>query len=118
MFLPAYLAWAFFIAGGFVAMDGLLKRMLQLGLSEFWQKSMSRFLPLMFILLALGLNWRWVDLSKTDSFILFAKDMLYQRRIPFGRHCPLVVGCGVGILPGGRGPTPRSFDRQPLHDRM
>jgi hypothetical protein len=76
MFLPAYLAWAVFIAGGFVAMQALFKRMVNLGLPELWQKSISRLLPLTFVLLALALNWRWVDMSKTDNFVSFAENML------------------------------------------
>jgi hypothetical protein len=76
MFLPAYLAWAVFIAGGFVAMQALFKRMVRLGLPELWQKSISRLLPLTFVLLALALNWRWVDMSKEDNYALFAKEFL------------------------------------------
>jgi len=34
MFLPAYLAWAVFLAGGFVALEKLIERTLDLGLSE------------------------------------------------------------------------------------
>lgn len=76
MFLPAYLAWAFFIAGGVMVMDRLFKWIFGSGLPELWQMSMRRFLPLAFVLLALSLNWRWVDLSQSDSFISFSKDML------------------------------------------
>ena len=76
MFLPAYLVWAVFIAGGLKVFDKLLERTLDWDLPELWRKNTGRILPVMFILLGLSLNWRWVDMSKADGFSLFAKGMI------------------------------------------
>jgi hypothetical protein len=76
MFLPAYLTWAVFLAGGFAALEKLVERAFDPGLTELWSKKLWRLLPVAIILLTLGLNWRWVDLSKTDGYAFFAEDML------------------------------------------
>jgi len=76
MFLPAYLVWAVFLAGGISVIQSWVERMLDLNLSGTWQKNAGWSLPVLFILLALPLNWRWVDMSKADSYTLFAKDMM------------------------------------------
>jgi len=67
MFLPAYLIWAVFLAGGILVLQGWIERMLDPGLPALWKKEVGRILPIMFVLLALTLNWRWVDLSKADN---------------------------------------------------
>ena len=77
MFLPAYLAWAVFIAGGVSVLDQWICRILAPGLPALWQKNVGRVLPVIFILLGLVLNWRWVDLSRVDSYSLFAEDILF-----------------------------------------
>lgn len=76
MFLPAYLVWAVFITGGFKALDKLLERTLDWGVPELWRKNTRRILPVIFALLGLSLNWRWVDMSKADGFSLFADGMI------------------------------------------
>ena len=76
MFLPAYLVWAVFIAGGFEAFDKLLEYIRDWGLPELWGKNIGRILPIVFALLGLSLNWPWVDMSKADSLSLFAKGMI------------------------------------------
>ena len=76
MFLPAYLAWAVFVAGGVLVLDKWISRILAPGLLAPWQENVGRALPVIFILLGLVLNWRWVDLSKADNYSLFAEDML------------------------------------------
>jgi hypothetical protein len=76
MFLPAYLIWAVFVAGGISLVDKSIEQALELGLPETWLKNVGRILPVTFILLGLILNWRWVDLSKTDSFAVFAEELL------------------------------------------
>ncbi|MBN1452631.1 MAG: DUF2723 domain-containing protein [Anaerolineales bacterium] len=76
MFLPAYLAWAVFVAGGFSALGRLIERALAPGLPALWQKNAGRILPVTFLLLGLVLNWRWVDLSKADNYSVFAEEMM------------------------------------------
>jgi len=76
MFLPAYLAWAVFVAGGISVLARWIERLLVPGSPALWQKNVGRILPVVLILLTLTLNWRWVDLSKTDSFALFAQDLM------------------------------------------
>lgn len=76
MFLPAYLAWAVFVAGGISVLAKLTERLLASGYPGPWRENAGRVLPVAFILLAVALNWRWVDLSKTDSFATFAQDLM------------------------------------------
>jgi len=76
MFLPAYLVWGVFLAEGISVLRGWIERTLNLGLSGIWQKNIGLALPVMCILLALPLNWRWVDLSKADNYTVFAKEMM------------------------------------------
>jgi hypothetical protein len=76
MFLPAYLVWAVFVAAGFTAAASLLKRYQDKGLFDAWTGRMIRALPVLFILLGLGLNWRWVDMSRSNGYALFAVEMM------------------------------------------
>lgn len=76
MFLPAYMVWAVFVAGGFTAVNDFIKRSQEKGLLEAWAPKMVRALPVLFILLGLSLNWRWVDLSKADGFELLANQIM------------------------------------------
>jgi hypothetical protein len=78
MFLPAYVVWAVFVAGGFAGADSLLKRFQSAGLFDARMAKMARALPILFILLGLGLNWRWVDMSQTDGYTLFAREMMSE----------------------------------------
>ncbi len=76
MFLPAYLIWAVFVAAGLSAADRFLKRHQAGGWFDTkWRKAVS-VLPVLFILLGLGLNWRWVDISQADGYALFADQMM------------------------------------------
>jgi hypothetical protein len=76
MFLPAYLIWAVFVAAGLTAADRFLKRYQAGGWFDAkWRKAVS-VLPVLFILLGLGLNWRWVDMSQADGYALFADQMM------------------------------------------
>ena len=76
MFLPAYLVWGVFLGGGISLLQSWLERTLDPGLTGNWQKNVGRSLPIMLVLLALPLNWRWVDLSKADNYTLFAKEIM------------------------------------------
>ena len=76
MFLPAYLVWVVFLAAGFTAGEGLIERSFKRFMFGPRWVEMARLLPIMFILLGLGLNWRWVDLSKADGYSLFAEEMM------------------------------------------
>ena len=78
MFLPAYMIWAVFVAGGFAAVNALLKRHQTRGLFDVWTGRMVRALPVLFVLLAVGLNWRWVDMSQSNGYALFAGDMMSE----------------------------------------
>jgi hypothetical protein len=78
MFLPAYVVWAVFVAGGFTAADSLLKRFRARGLVDARMGKLAGTLPILFILLGLGLNWRWVDMSQTDGYSLFAREMMSE----------------------------------------
>jgi len=76
MFLPAYTVWAVFVAGGLTAAHHLLKRYQTKGwLDVKWGKAVSA-LPVLFILLAVGLNWRWVDMSQSTGYAAFAGEMM------------------------------------------
>ena len=76
MFLPAYLAWAIFVAGGVSALERWIRHTLAPSLPALWQENVGRILPVTFVLLGLVLNWRWVDLSKADNYSLFAEEMM------------------------------------------
>ena len=78
MFLPAYAVWAVFVAGGFAAANELLKQFQSKGLFDARMAKMARTLPILFILLGLGLNWRWVDMSQTDGYVSFAREMMSE----------------------------------------
>ncbi len=76
MFLPAYLVWAVFAAGGLRAAHHLLKRYQARGWVDVkWGKAVSA-LPVLFILLSVGLNWRWVDMSQSNGYAIFAGEMM------------------------------------------
>jgi hypothetical protein len=76
MFLPAYEVWAVFVAAGFVAAIKFAEQMVNSGMLLPWARKLASILPVFFIVLGLGLNWRWVDMSKADGYTLFAKDMM------------------------------------------
>ncbi|CAG1016296.1 hypothetical protein ANAEL_05545 [Anaerolineales bacterium] len=78
MFLAAYLVWAVFVAGGLRAANHFLKRYQAQGwLDVKWGKAVST-LPILFILLAVGLNWRWVDMSRSTGYAAFAGEMMSE----------------------------------------
>jgi hypothetical protein len=76
MFLPAYEIWAVFVAAGFIAAIKFIEQMIDSGMLQPWVRKMAHILPIFFVVLGLGLNWRWVDMSKADGYTLFAKDMM------------------------------------------
>lgn len=81
MFLPAYLVWAVFIAGGFDTVDKLIGRVIALGWPESWLWGVGRALPVIILLSGVALNWRWVDLSESHGYALFAGEMM-RRTMP------------------------------------
>ena len=78
MFLPAYLIWAIFVAGGITVLDGSIKLLIRRGWLEPRLKNAGRILPILFIGLGLILNWRWVDMSDSDGYALFAGKMMSE----------------------------------------
>jgi len=76
MFLPAYEVWAVFVAAGLVALERLLKRFAgEQSLQAGMRKGIAA-MTLLIVALSAGLNWRWVDMSHANGYILFAQDML------------------------------------------
>ncbi len=76
MFLPSYMVWAIFVAAGVTATYNFSGRRFNQPQLERWLRGMARALPIVFIVLGLSLNWRWVDMSKEDGYALFAEEML------------------------------------------
>ncbi|MBI9045473.1 MAG: DUF2723 domain-containing protein [Anaerolineaceae bacterium] len=76
MFLPAYLIWAIFCAYGLLAIHDWLEEWMQTaGLPRFVKTSFLIMLVLTNIL-ALGLNWKWLDMSEHTVAADFAQEVL------------------------------------------
>lgn len=76
MFLPSYLVWSIFIGFGLVWLWGLLVKLVNFGqLTPITKKSFIYFLPVVLII-TLGLNWKWVNLSNVEGPANFADEVM------------------------------------------
>jgi hypothetical protein len=78
MFLPAYLTWAVFIAAGFMGTYKFFEQSVGHHINDSWPMRMIKILPIVFIVLGLSLNWRWVDMSNVNSYSLFADEFMAE----------------------------------------
>ena len=76
MFLPAYAMWAVFIAGGLTAIYNFIDQSTRQYLNGFWLMKLVKIFYVGLVFLGLGLNWRWVDMSKVDNYSMFAEEMM------------------------------------------
>ena len=76
MFLPAYLAWAIFCAYGMLMIYKWLEDWVRLaGMPRFVKTSFLIMLVLVNVL-AVGLNWKWLDMSEHTVAADFAQEVL------------------------------------------
>jgi hypothetical protein len=81
MFLPAYEAWTVFLAAGIAWSWERVHEVDIRPISEAWAGRMGAALACSIVLLGLGLNWRWVDMSKANGYIRFAQGMLSEAHL-------------------------------------
>ena len=76
MFLPAYLTWAIFCAFGMLMICNWLEDWIKIGGMPRFVK--NAFLVMLFLLniLAVGLNWKWLDMSEHTVAADFAQEVL------------------------------------------
>jgi hypothetical protein len=78
MFLPAYLIWAIFIAFGLETTSQLIKRFVSSGMFATRFKDALMAAQILIIIMALSLNWRWVDMSQATGYSSFAREMMAE----------------------------------------
>jgi hypothetical protein len=78
MFLPAYLVWAVFAAAGMAVVYGWIQQAIETGyLLPLFQRVYAGMLVSL-VVLAVVLNWRWVDMSQMHGPALFGHDVMQR----------------------------------------
>ena len=72
MFLPAYLIWAIFVAVGLQSSEEQLKTLFARFDLPTWRPAFGNVSMVILVLLAVSLNWHWVDMSDSTGYSDFA----------------------------------------------
>jgi hypothetical protein len=78
MFLPAYLVWAIFAAAGMLALKGWIHQATAAGYLLPILNRMYAGMLVSLVALAVGLNWRWVDMSQMHGPAQFGYDVMQR----------------------------------------
>jgi hypothetical protein len=76
MFLPAYMIWAIFVASGLSFAEALIERGIRSGFFEVRTRVLAGVLVVLLGVIAMSLNWRWVDMSHADGYAVLARETM------------------------------------------